>query len=202
MTVKKPQKHERVSLLTLLLFVGAAGLTFAYFSLDESKSKLMMKEGPTAKTEKYEKSVNKHLMLTNEKMKLETQKVSLENAQLLNKDLASIPTQQAYENDNKLDLSTDSRAAEMANELGRGIRFEEISSPGDIIQKELFSQDQMQEYSQAYKQEYARQFIENARRGGYKVILSEDLSKIISVIPIRSPTQNNMELMPGSGAVH
>ncbi len=44
--------------------------------------------------------------------------------------------------------------------------------------------------------------VENARRGGYKVILSEDLSRVISVTPLRIPSQNGMELFnTGQGAV-
>lgn len=40
------------------------------------------------------------------------------------------------------------------------------------------------------KQQYAREFIENARREGYHITLSDNL-EIISVKPIRKPTNNN-----------
>lgn len=187
--------------LALLLFIGAAGLIFAYLGTEDPKPNVQG-PSPTAKSEKFEKSVNKHLMFTNEKMELERQRMQVENARLLNSDFSSTQPQHAYQNDNKLDLSTDTRAEDLAKELGRGERAEDYSTPHDVVQKELFNAQQARSYSQAYKEEYARQFVENARRGGYKVILSEDLSRVISVTPIRNPGQSfntNMELF-GSGS--
>lgn len=193
----KTSQKEKSMLLALLLFVGAAGLIFAYLGSEESGKS--SRPSPTVKSEKFEKAVNKHLMLTNERMELERQRMQLENARLLNSDFNQTEPQRAYANDGRLDLSGDNRAAELANELGRGDRREESMSPHDIVQRELFNAQQMSEYSQAYKEEYARQFIENARRGGYKVILSEDLSRVISVTPIR---QNEMNLFgSGTGSV-
>ncbi|WII70783.1 hypothetical protein QJS83_09955 [Bdellovibrio sp. 22V] len=182
--------------LALLLFIGAAGLVFAYLGSEDPKP--VAQQDPRVKSQKYEKSVNRHLMFTNEKMELARQRMEVENARLLNTDFNSTSAQRAYTNDNTLDLSTDTRAQELANELGRGTRKEEAMSPHDVVQRELFNAQQMAEYTQAYKEEYARQFIENARRGGYKVILSDDLSRVISVTPLRSPSQNGMDLF-GSG---
>lgn len=197
MTSQKPQK-ENSMMLALLLFLGAAGLVFAYLSSEEKAPK---KTGAPAsvKSEKFEKSVNRHLMLTNERIEMARQRMQIENSQALNADFSSTRPQQAYENPNRLDLSQDTRAQEIAEELGRAGRREESMSPHDIVQKELFNADQAQEYSQAYKEEYARQFVENARRGGYKVILSEDLSRVIKVIPIRNPS-NSMNLFEDSGS--
>lgn len=183
-------------LLALLLFIGAAGLTFAYLGAEDPKP-TVAGPPPSVKSEKYEKAVNRHLMFTNEKMELERQRMQVENARLLNNDFSSTQPQRAYQNESRLDFSTDTRAKELANELGRGERREEYTSPDDIVQRELFNQEQMREYSRAYKEEYARQFIENARRGGYKVILSEDLSRVISVTPIRNNGQG-MELFGSS----
>ncbi len=48
------------------------------------------------------------------------------------------------------------------------------------------------------KKEYARQFIENARLGGYHVELADDLS-VISVTPIRKPSQiDQIEILPSN----
>lgn len=186
MSSQKPQK-ENSMLLALLLFVGAAVMIFAYLGTDDPVKKV-----PTApiaaKSEKFERSVNRHLMLTNENMEMARQRMQVENARLMNTDFNSTQAQQAYQNDNRLDLSSDTRAQELAEELGRGSRKEQSLSPHDIVQKEMFNAEQQAEYSQAYKEEYARQFVENARRGGYRVILSEDLSRVLSVTPIRNPS--------------
>lgn len=181
-------------LLALLLFLGAGGLVFAYLGSDGKK-----KSGTSAmvKTEKYEKSVNRHLMLTNERMELEKQRMAVENADALNKGFSGTRSQKAYYNENRLDLSSDTRAQEMANELGRGQKQEAIESPHDVVQRELFNDEQAKQASQAYREEYARQFVENARRGGYKVQLSEDLSRVISVQPLRDPS-NDFNIYGGS----
>ena len=197
MAERKSQK-ERSMLLALLLFIGAAGLLFFYLDSGEMHSSSTAPSVPLTKTEKYEQSVNKHLMLTNEKIQQQQQRSRLEYA---NSEFGSASAKKAYQNEDRLDLSQDTRAAEIANELGRGDRREEYSSPHDVVQKEIFENQQKDEYSQAYREEYARQFIENARRGGYKVMLSDDLTRVISVTPIRRPSQNHMQIQGGgSGA--
>lgn len=49
------------------------------------------------------------------------------------------------------------------------------------------------------KEEYARQFIENARRGGYEIELSDDL-EVIRSTPIRKPSQeiDSVEIFPSN----
>ena len=191
--MKWGEKNKDSSMiLALVLFIGAAGLVFLYLSAGSPK--------PTQKLQKsaqYEKAVNRHLMMTNDRIQLEQQKMQLESARLLDKGAKAKNPQSAYQNENILDLNHDQRALEMARELGRGEREERLETPDDVIQREVLNQQQMHEYSEEYKREYARQFVENARRGGYKVILSEDLSRVISVTPIRR--QDGMSLY-GNGA--
>lgn len=191
-------QREKSMLLALGLFLAAGGLIFAYLGGEDKK-----KPGPAAitKTKKFEQQVNRHLMLTNERMELEKQRMALENAKILNNPMSATRPQKAYSNDERLDLSTDNRAAEVAKELGRGPKQEELASPHDIVQKELFNEEQAQQASQAYRQEYARQFIENARRGGYEVRLSEDLSRVISVKPISRNPSADFQVFEGSGSI-
>lgn len=186
MAEDKKQKESSM-LLALLLFLGAGGLIFAYLSSEDTKP---TRRGPSAavKTQKYEQLVNRHLMFTNENVEQARQKMALENAQILNKSFNATKPQQAYVPEDRLDLTNDNSAAQMADELGRGSRNEQVWSPHDVVQKELYQEQVLQEQSQAYREEYARQFVENARRGGYKVILSEDLTRVLSVTPIRTPS--------------
>lgn len=162
-------------------------MVFLYFGSDNAKKKLA-EISATVRSEKYEKSVNKNLMVTNESMTMARQRMQIENS-VLAKDFNSTTAQSAYApQQGGVDLSGDSRAAEIANELGRGDKKPAtFENPNDVIQKELFNQQQQAEYSRAYKEEYARQFVENARRGGYQIKLGEDF-KVISVRPIRTPS--------------
>ncbi|MDG0814747.1 hypothetical protein [Bdellovibrio svalbardensis] len=189
MSSENANKEEKDSskLLALLLFLGAGVMAFLYLGSDGTKKKFA-EISATVKSEKYEKAVNKHLMVTNETMAMARQRMEIENARLA-KDFDATSAQPVYAPpQGGVDLSSDSRAAEIANELGRGDkRAESFENPNDVVQKELFNQQQQAEYSKAYKEEYVRQFIENARRGGYKVKIGEDF-KVLSVTPIRSPS--------------
>jgi hypothetical protein len=187
MASENKSQNDHGKLLALLLFVGAGALVLMSMGSEDKKS------GPgqapaSVKSEKFEKNVNKHLMLTNENMEMQRRRMEIENART-GSDFNSTRAQTTYENPSGgVDLSTDSRAAEVAKELGRGDRQEDQPmNPHEVIQKELFNQQQNAEYTQAYKEEYARQFIENARRGGYKVIL-DDQYRVKQVIPIRRET--------------
>lgn len=63
-------------------------------------------------------------------------------------------------------------------------------SPAEMVRQEAFEKEMQLKSDLQDRQEYARQYIENARRGGYHLVLSEDL-KVISVTPIRKPSQND-----------
>lgn len=184
-------------LLALLLFVGAAGLIFAYLGSGKPTAKSSAKSS-VARSEKFESAVNKHLMYTNDKVELQKRRVEIENARVLHGDSRQNRPQTAFANDGKLDLNSEDHASEIAKELGRVGKKEEYTSPDDIVQREVFRIEQAKEYNEAYKEEYARQFVENARRGGYKVILSEDMSRVLSVTPIRNPSKSSFDVF-GSG---
>ena len=194
MASTKEQK-EKSMLIALILFIGAAGLVFAYLGSEETSSRDIPK---VVKSERFEKAVNRHLMLTNERMELERQRMAVENARLLNNELGATAAQKPYANENRVDLSVDNGANEVANDIGRGEKQEQAASPHDMIQRELFTEQQARDLSFAYKQEYARQFIENARKGGYQIKLSEDLSRVVQVRPIKQ--NKGMQIFEGGSA--
>ncbi len=70
-------------------------------------------------------------------------------------------------------------------------------TPAEIIQAESQRKEQLELQVELDKQEYARQFVENARKSGYHVVLSSDY-KVLSVTPIRKPSQFDQapELFP------
>lgn len=73
-------------------------------------------------------------------------------------------------------------------------KVEKTSASNDLASKvndEILNQE-------LDKKEYARQFIENARKGGYHVELANDLS-VISVTPIRKPSQiDEVDILPSN----
>lgn len=60
----------------------------------------------------------------------------------------------------------------------------DYASPKNKILQEMYQQQIAEQQDEVYKAEYARQFVENARRGGYQVVLTPDY-KVISVTPIK-----------------
>lgn len=189
-------KKDNPLFLVLLLFIGAGALFFMYM---KSPAELPKSKDPRVSSEKFEKSVNKNLMLTNENIEMAQKRMQIENSEYA-KEFSSTAAQKAFAAENKgLDLSADTGAAEVANDLGRGEKRSDTAiDPHEIVQGEMLYNQQSAEYNKAYKEEYARQFVENARRGGYKVILSDDY-KVLSVTPIRKPTQI-MNLFEGDAA--
>ncbi len=194
---EQKSSNDNNKLLAILLFLGAGILVLMSLGNDNSKSGGY---AGTKKSEKFEKSVNKHLMLTNEKIEFERRRMEIENA--TGGDFNSTKAQETYNpQDSGLDLSSDSRAAEVADILGRGERKEgEPLNPHDVIQKELFNAQQEAAYSEAYKKEYARQFVENARRGGYKVYLDENY-RVKQVIPLNRQPGSTDIFNTNGGAV-
>jgi hypothetical protein len=181
---------ERSLLLALLLFIGAGVLLFMSIDSDEKSPSTNTPQQSARERMRgadWERSVNKHLFQTNERMNMQRQKMQVENSKDAPR-MWETKTQNAYKQNNGVDLSTDQRGYDIANDLGRGVRSNEApKSPHEIVQGELFNEQETEAYTQAYKQEYARQFIENARRGGYEVQLSDDF-RVLSVKPYRRPS--------------
>lgn len=63
-------------------------------------------------------------------------------------------------------------------------------SPNDEINQRIQNQELKKAEEEAYKQEYARQYIENARKNGYHIILDENLN-VIKATPIRRPSDED-----------
>ena len=188
--------------LAILLLVGA--FLLLVFGLGNDSQKKAVNGAPAiVKTEKFEKAVNKHLMTTNEQLRMQEQRMILENARSTKDIDANFQKPIVKHHSEGVDLSHDNRAADIATLMGRGEQPNNApQDPNDIIQRELFTKEKMEEYSKAYRDEYARQFIENARRGGYKVQLSDDY-KVLSVVPIKKPVPNKHEqiLNPNSNGL-
>ena len=193
-THQPEEKRDNSMLLAILLLLGAGGL-IVFSLMPDSKSS---QSSTVIYSKKYEDKVNRYLMLTNQKMELQKQRMMVENNALA-PDYEDTKGSRPYQNSNSgVDLSGDSHASDVARELGRDDREANIpQTPHEMIQTEIFNARQQQEYSQAYKQEYARQFVENAANHGWDVKLSDDF-KVLSVKPIRKPT-NQMQLFNSGG---
>ncbi len=179
------QKKDKSYLVGLILLLLSGVFIFLYF-LPEQIPRL---SNSVEKEKEFETKVNKHLFATSQQMELQRKKMEIETADLVDKKPSQSQTVESSEMGG-VDFTPDPRAEALLNSLRReqkGTQGPENSN--DLIQAELFELEQHQHYSEEYKKEYARQFIENARQAGYNVKMN-DQYKIISVVPIRKPAQN------------
>lgn len=189
--MQKQKKEDKSYLLPLALLLLAGFFVFLFF-LPENAPK---SGGDMAHSKQFEDRVNRHLFKTAQQMELSREKMQLEANRLAQSGIEKVPPQTQV---HKLDLSTDPRAEALLQALGREVKESTgPSNPDEAVQAELFESQQLQEYSEEYKAEYARQFVENARKAGYLIKLNDDY-KVISVRPIRKPAEN-FELFEAGG---
>lgn len=142
------------------------------------------KEAPSARSKHAQDVVNRHLERTAEQLEMQRTRMKIENSKLTmdyyhaEPDRAYVPPAEGTE------LKADTRSENVAEDLGLERRRQLAADPMSAIHQQLFEEQRDRERSDAYKKEYARQFIENARRGGYEVQLSDDY-RVLSVKPIR-----------------
>jgi hypothetical protein len=132
--------------------------------------------------------VNKHLFMTDQAMELSKEKVAIQN-QFANLKIGQsiVPGKKFEPQQLGVDHSPDSNETTAFDDLNRYPKTITATNPDNIIQGQLRDQDETKRYEVAYREEYVRQFVENARRAGYDVQLNDDLV-VVSVRPIRNPS--------------
>lgn len=182
------ESKDNSNKLIATVFLGLAGLAL-FFGLEEDSSvSVNPARIPQSQLKpEYTEKARKHLMMTADEVRFQeirNRQEVLDSAPALSK----TAEQRAFNPHEGLDLSSEDSAKKLAQELGRSNDQNAYApeTPDQLIQNQIFNQDQLDQYSQAYKAEYARQFVENARRGGYEVELTEDF-RVLSVKKIRDP---------------
>ncbi len=190
------EKKDKSYLLGLALLLLAGFFIFLFFLPEGKKPQGTV---GSAQSKEFEEKVNKHLFRTSQQIELSREKMKIEAGKIENQ---GVGTGRLKEEIHRLDFSADPRAEALIRTLGRGDKEPNGPTNADEqIQADLFEAQQNDEYSEAYKKEYARQFVENARKAGYLIKLSDDY-KVISVKQIRKPA-DSYELFnksSGSGA--
>jgi hypothetical protein len=190
----KKQKPEKSHVLPLLLLFLSAFFIFL-FLIPEAK-KPVTPEKTNVRSKEFEARVNRHLFETSQKMEHSRERMEIEASQA-NTNVQAV--QEAPEAKG-VDLSVDPRAEALVQALGRDVKEpSDPKNPHELIQAELFEQEKFSQYSEEYKREYARQFIENAKKAGYIVKLNSDY-KVISVTPVRNPAQDFKIFDAGGGS--
>lgn len=125
--------------------------------------------------------VNKHIKSVNEEA-IKTQIMAEKSMIETRNRLAEL------ERLNKIKQDKENANVPLDRQIRKEVQIE--ASPADIINAKVYEKNQQDEMDEAEKKEYARQWIQNARKAGYLLELSEDL-EVIKYTPIRKPSQQD-----------
>ena len=161
------------------LVVG--GLLFLVLSIS-SPQKNHKESSPEKilKSAEYNKRVNEHLKMTAQEISQREQASRLESAKSDPDDFRKLGTTALPGRETDQDeIGADKKWDELAQRLNPDHGIDE-NSITQQLQSELLEKQNQRALTTAYKAEYARQFVENARKHGYQIELSSDY-RVLSV---------------------
>lgn len=183
--------HPKWIGLGLILVAVILGLLVARQTEDVPLRKSASTDVSDAATrKKLESMVNRHVQLTNRRIEIEKEQIKIEanfvaprvGEFVLDKSAADQPT---------FNQRADRNEMNAARDLARDSHY--TVSANDIIQQEVAGGGRRVAGSdEEYRKEYARQFVENARRNGYEVQLSSDYRVIgVRQVPVENRATGN-----------
>jgi hypothetical protein len=184
-------KTRTAGMALLLLALATMLILFSMPDEDEDiAAHDSSKDRPSAYSPKVQELVNKHLQMTQKKIELGEQQAGINYR-------APEVGSRLYPVNNENSVS----GIELPPESGAGIgqNQQTANSPDAIIQREIHAQEANAQASQAEREEYARQFKENARRNGWEVTLNEDFV-VTGVRPIKKGQSFKLFAPTGQGS--
>lgn len=195
-----PKKEKDKSWIFLLLL--ALGVLVILFSSQEPENS-KTPERPQVSTFDPERSkrVDSHMKDTAYNLEADQRQRQIEAYQQLNK-LHSTNTQSAYKPDEQFSLESDPYMQSLTDDLDRSRSSSQYPmTPEEIVQQRLYENQQLNKASQAYREAYAEQFIENARKAGWEIELGPNF-EVLSVKKLKEKKRQPSlfeDLAPGGG---
>lgn len=179
---ESPNQNRQKILRILLgfLLLGAVGFFLASLEMISRPQKL---ETISAYSPQAEALVNRHLFFTSQNQHMREKKIDIENSYMAPELGDSIWPKIAPKKDLGVDHSPDRDENTAFDDLHRYRKDLHYTNPDQIIQGQIVDEELSAQNELEYRQEYARQFVENARRNGYIIKLNEDLV-VIKVSPV------------------
>jgi hypothetical protein len=184
--VKQEGTHsskDQTGLFLGLIFVALTVVIGAYILESrkvKSQEKVIAQEVKAEQSRvQVEAAVNRHIQMTNRKIETDQEKVRQDS-------LFTIPrvgqvVKSEEETSSGVGMTSDRVENNVARDLqARNQARDKITSVGGVIQNEMAEQENYQRQVKLANAAYAKEFIENARRHGYDVQLSDDL-KVVNV---------------------
>lgn len=187
---KEPKNNRNsISLIALLLFLTSG--YFLYLAWQQGQPPPGTSLTPTDQ-------VNFNLQKTLQRQELDQLRLQQEHFSKF-KTRDPRPVQKNLEDDS-LSFEYDRTHEKIAEDLESQIPRENLTSVDDVVQTQLFNDFMVREQNEKARQEYARKFVENARRAGIEVKLTPDL-RIRSVRRMSSTAPpRTTDVKSGTGA--
>ena len=192
-TIEKNKKNKSI-LFGLLLLLLAIGFFLIPDSDDKSVHHLDLQSKET------QDRINRHLRETSQDMVLKQQKSLLESQKELLRAQQDGPQQKYNYNPHKLEISHYDEHPDFNKAIGRESKsYDYAQDPNQIVQGKLFQDQADEKYSEQYKREYTRQFIENARNAGWDIKV-DAYYQVISAKKIQRSPSYDVFQGEGSGS--
>ena len=189
---KKEDNQKKISpFLLFFLLLGAVGFFLA--SARMSSHSPVPPATISAYSPETEALVNKHLHLTSQDQYLREKMMNAQNSYMAPQVGDSLWPKISPKKDLGVDHSPDRDENTAFDDLNRYPKELRYTNPDQIIQEQIVEEDIRKKTELEDRQEYARQFVENARRNGYAIKLNEDLV----IVSVRSIAPN---AVPAGGA--
>jgi hypothetical protein len=182
--VPNQKKQKSPAWMGAALILAAFGLIYMVWNSDQIAGKTEQASMSKKERSKIDLVVNKHLIMTNKKIELEQERARLEHLT----DTPSVGDQILPRNKPNalygVDHSSDRNELNAVRDLERPPELN-ISSPDAVIQSELADTAAIAESERRYRDEYARQFIANAKAAGYAIELDDNfvVKKVMKIKP-------------------
>lgn len=182
---RKKSKKDYSWIFLLLFFLGVGILFLVDDSQSQKNAQPQAKVGPVQIDEKEKiQRVNQHM----KEMAIQVERDRLRRAQEARNELKRAESgyaQEGYTHDQGLTFESEKSMEQLASELDRSQSLREDQlTPEQIVNNRLLDLQMEQKADMAYREEYARQFIENARAAGWEIRLGPNF-EVLSVKKIR-----------------
>ncbi len=185
---RKKSGQDKGWIFLVLLVIG---FLLIFWEQDPAVKKATQELKASDDNQKKMSLVNRHLKETALQLEQDRLKRAAEASKVIER-YKSSDQQMAYETHDNLSFESDFNMQKLTQDLNRSQELSDDQlTPEQIVQSQLLDRQIMDKEDQAYREEYARQFVENAKAAGWDIVLGPDL-EVISVKkrkPKRVPTQ-------------
>jgi hypothetical protein len=185
---KKKSGQDKGWIFLVLLVIG---FLLIFWEQNPAVQKASQELLASDENQKKMSLVNRHLKETALQLEQDRLKRAAEASKVI-ESYRSSDQQMAHESQNDLTFDSDFNMQKLTRDLNRSHELSDDQlTPEQIVQSQLLDRQIIEKEDKAYREEYARQFVENAKAAGWDIVLSPDL-EVISVKKRKSrrvPTQ-------------